>query len=109
MILSKEVFSFAQGSRTGVPGVAGQSDAARQVLIVVSRWTKATRAATLQFCILGGVLAAPVLSLLGWVGLILPPTTPLHQAAATLITGALIWLGLAITMAHLLHGNRSHV
>jgi len=51
-------------------------------------------------CIVGGVVAAPVVSLAGWVGMALPPRAPLHAAAPMLFTTALIWLCLAIVGAH---------
>jgi hypothetical protein len=51
-------------------------------------------------CILGGIVGAPVISVMAWVGMALPTAAPLHQAAPTLMTGALIWLALAITGAH---------
>ncbi len=51
-------------------------------------------------CVLGGVVGAPCISILAWVGMALPTKAPLHQAAPTLMTGALIWLALAIVGAH---------
>ena len=32
-------------------------------------------------CIVGGVIAAPIVSLVGWIGMALPARTPLHAAA----------------------------
>lgn len=53
-----------------------------------------------NICILGGIVGAPCISVLAWVGMILPTRAPLHEMAPTLMTGALIWLGLAIVGAH---------
>jgi len=47
------------------------------------------------------VIIGPVLSILGCVGLALPQTAELHQIAAALVTGALVLVMLAITVAHL--------
>lgn len=57
-------------------------------------------------CILGGVVAAPVVSLVGWIGMLLPEHTPLHSAAPALFLAALIWLGLAFVSAHLRGAGR---
>jgi hypothetical protein len=54
-------------------------------------------------CIVGGVLAAPLVSLAGWIGMALPAHAPLHVASPMLFTSALIWLALAIIGAHLQH------
>jgi hypothetical protein len=51
-------------------------------------------------CIVGGVVAAPIVSLLVWVGMALPEHAPLHTAAPMLFTIALIWLCIAIVGAH---------
>jgi hypothetical protein len=51
-------------------------------------------------CIVGGVIAAPIVSLLAWVGMALPERAPLHMAAPVLFTVALIWLSIAIIGAH---------
>jgi hypothetical protein len=51
-------------------------------------------------CIVGGVIAAPIVSLLGWIGMVLPPRTPLHAAAPILFTASMVWLCLAIVGAH---------
>jgi hypothetical protein len=50
--------------------------------------------------ILGGIVAAPVISIVGWIGTALPPRTALHEASSALFLGALIWLVLAIVAAH---------
>lgn len=52
------------------------------------------------FAIFGGIIAAPVISLVGWIGVTLPVRTPLHQAAPTLFIGALLWMTMAIVSAH---------
>lgn len=53
-----------------------------------------------NLCIVGGVVAAPLVSLLGWVGMAMPTHSLLHAAAPVLFMAALIWLGLAIVGAH---------
>ena len=89
MIISKDVFS--QGSRGAFHRLTHTKiDPRRYVL----------RGAPAQFMVLGGSIAAPVLSLVGWVGLILPPTTGLHQAAAGLLVAAMIGLGMAFVGAY---------
>jgi hypothetical protein len=50
--------------------------------------------------ILGGIVAAPLVSVLGWIGVALPPRSVLHEVAPTLFVGALIWLLVAIVAAH---------
>jgi hypothetical protein len=56
--------------------------------------------AILNICVLGGIFAAPLVSVLAWIGLLLPPHAPLHQLAPTLVCGSLIWFSLAIAGAH---------
>src|SRR5260221_14430471 len=46
-----------------------------------------------NICILGGILAAPVVSVVGWIGLALPKYALLHQMAPMLVAGSLIWAG----------------
>jgi len=58
-------------------------------------------------CVLGGVLAAPVLAMVAWVGLLLPTRALLHLAAPTLMIVALVWLIAAILVAHVNHMLRS--
>jgi hypothetical protein len=62
--------------------------------------------AAANVCILGGIIAAPVISIVAWVGMILPTKAPLHQMAPSLMTGALIWLALAIIGAHAFRVDR---
>ncbi len=50
--------------------------------------------------ILGGIVAAPIVSVVGWVGVALPPRSLLHEVAPILFVGALIWLLVAIVAAH---------
>jgi hypothetical protein len=54
-------------------------------------------------CVLGGFLAAPVLTVAAWIGLALPERMPLHQASTTLFLVAVIWMALALIGAHLHH------
>src|SRR5690348_10167758 len=48
--------------------------------------------------ILGGVVCTPLISAVAWVGMVLPEQTTLHQIAPILMTAALVWLALAITL-----------
>jgi hypothetical protein len=51
-------------------------------------------------CVVGGFIAAPLLTVTAWVGLALPARVPLHQASTTLFLVAVIWLALALICAH---------
>lgn len=51
-------------------------------------------------CVLGGILAAPVLSLAAWVGMFLPEHMPLHQWSTLLFGVSLVWLCAALVGAH---------
>lgn len=64
--------------------------AARQVVV--------RHAATVG--ILGGIVCTPVISVAAWVGMVLPAQAALHQIAPALMTTALVWLALAIILAH---------
>ena len=89
MRLSKDVFSH--GARGGFhPLMLAKFDPRRV----------APRGVPAQFMVLGGTVAAPVLSLAGWVGLVLPPTAGLHQAAADLLAAATLGLGTALIGAY---------
>ncbi len=55
--------------------------------------------------VLGGVTVTPVLSILGWVGLMLPIDSALHQIATALLCVAMIWLGFALVVAHTVRGE----
>ncbi len=57
--------------------------------------------ALLDGCVIGGVTLAPVLSVLGCVGLILPAHTVLHQLATALLYAAVVWLFFSLSAAHL--------
>ena len=56
-----------------------------------------------NIAIIGGILAAPVISLVAWIGVTLPSHAPLHQAAPTLFIGALLWMAMGIVSAHARH------
>lgn len=53
-------------------------------------------------CILGGIVAAPVMSVVAWIGLVLPTHALLHQIAPVLVAASLVWFGMAIVGAHAL-------
>lgn len=59
--------------------------------------------ASATLCVLGGFLAAPVLTVAAWIGLALPERMPLHRASTTLFLVAVIWMALALIGAHLHH------
>jgi len=92
MILSKDV--LAQGTRADVHRLGQPKLISRRILSAA----KSDMAA--QVCVLVGAIAAPVLSLIGWVGLMLPATTALHYAAPGLLASAMIGLGMALIGAH---------
>lgn len=50
--------------------------------------------------IVGGIVAAPVISLVAWIGVSLPAHAPLHQAAPTLFIGAILWMVMGFVSAH---------
>ena len=50
--------------------------------------------------IVGGIVAAPIISVVAWIGVALPVHAPLHQAAPTLFIGALLWMAMAFVSAH---------
>ena len=54
-------------------------------------------------CVLGGILAAPILSLVAWVGMFLPEHMPLHQWSTMLFAVSLVWLCAAFVGAHMHH------
>lgn len=51
-------------------------------------------------CVLGGIIAAPVLSLAAWVGMFLPEHMPLHRWSTLLFAVSLVWLCAALIGAH---------
>jgi apolipoprotein N-acyltransferase len=71
------------------------------VLTVQRRRWLSEASATL--CVLGGFMAAPLLTLLAWIGLMLPDNAPLHGAATTMLVIAIMWLSLALVSAHMHH------
>lgn len=92
MILSKDVFSH--GPRAGVR-LSGHHGLLPKRALSVAR-----SGVTAQVCVLVGALAAPVFSLIGWVGLVLPESSSLHHAAAGLLACAMMGLGTALIGAH---------
>ncbi|HZC79230.1 MAG TPA: hypothetical protein VE258_15865 [Ktedonobacterales bacterium] len=59
-------------------------------------------------CVIGGFFAAPLLTLVAWLGLMLPERVALHQASTTLFAAALIWVVLAVASAHVQAHRRQH-
>lgn len=57
-------------------------------------------------CVVGGFLAAPVLTLIAWVGMILPERVPLHRASTALFVVSLVWVTVAVIAAHAHTGSR---
>jgi hypothetical protein len=57
-------------------------------------------------CVIGGFFAAPLLTLVAWLGLMLPARVALHQASTTLFAVALIWVVLAVLSAHVQANKR---
>ena len=57
-------------------------------------------------CILGGILGAPMVSAVAWIGLALPKAFLLHQIAPMLVAGSLVWFGMAIACAHAFRSDR---
>ena len=92
MIISKDVFSH--GPRADVHHTSRPGRFSHRVM------SAAHSGATAQVCVLLGALAAPVFSLIGWVGLMLPASSSLHHAAAGLLACAMIGLGVALIGAH---------
>lgn len=56
-------------------------------------------------CVVGGFLAAPLLTIVAFVGLALPGRAPLHHMATTLLLVAVVWLSLALVGAHVHHSR----
>lgn len=61
-----------------------------------------------NICIVGGIVAAPIVSAVAWIGMVLPAHSLLHQVANTLFAIALIWLCLAIVGAHTQANEQHH-
>lgn len=87
-MLSKDVFSH--GARSVLHGVTWPKFDSQRIL---------ARAPT-EFMVLVGALAAPILSLAGWVGLLLPAGAGLHEVAGELLVGGVVGLGTALIGAH---------
>jgi hypothetical protein len=79
-------------------------------ILLVLLWSEAARhwiaesAAT--FCVVGGFIAAPILTITAWIGMIAPNLLLLHRASTLLFLIALIWLALAFISAHLHHSRQ---
>ena len=52
-------------------------------------------------CVLGGFVAAPLLTVVAWIGFVLPDRVPLHHVSSTLFVVALLWLSVAVLGAHI--------
>ncbi|HEV8193921.1 MAG TPA: hypothetical protein VGP82_20925 [Ktedonobacterales bacterium] len=80
--------------------------AAVSSLMLNPTWRQWTGHLLANVFIVGGIVAAPLVSVVGWIGVALPPRTALHEVAPTLFTSALIWLLVAIVAAHA-HSRRN--
>lgn len=91
----------ALGSRNPLRITLLRSAAAALLLLVASplarHWLPVVFA---NVCILGGIVAAPIVSVVAWIGLILPTHALLHQIAPALVATSLVWFGMAIVGAH---------
>lgn len=58
--------------------------------------------AAANLLVLGGFIAAPILTVVAWVGLMLPKRLPLHQISSTLFVVALVWVAAGLLIAHAL-------
>jgi hypothetical protein len=56
-------------------------------------------------CVVGGFIAAPILTITAWIGMIAPNLLLLHRVSTPLFLIALIWLILAFISAHLHHSR----
>ncbi|MFI5272947.1 MAG: hypothetical protein ACHQ4H_07945 [Ktedonobacterales bacterium] len=63
--------------------------------------------AVATFCVAGGFVAAPFLTVTAWIGLALPPQVLLHRASTALFLMAIIWMAAALIGAHLHHHRHS--
>ncbi len=96
---------YAGGASDHSDEVADTPEDARIALISIPLASAPRRlpramAALRTLCVVLGVTAAPVMAILGCVGLALPAAAPLNRAATTLLCAAVIGLGLALVMAH---------
>ncbi|MGH2486236.1 MAG: hypothetical protein ACRDHE_09510, partial [Ktedonobacterales bacterium] len=64
--------------------------------------------ATANLLVLGGFIAAPILTVVAWVGLMLPAHLPLHRLSSTLFIIALVWVAGGLLIAHMLHDKTVH-
>lgn len=62
--------------------------------------------AAATICVVGGFVAAPVLTITAWVGMITPKVLPLHHLSTLLFLVAIIWLAVAFIGAHLHHAHQ---
>ena len=62
--------------------------------------------AAATFCVVGGFIAAPVLTITAWIGMIAPKLLLLHHLSTLLFLVAIIWLALAFIGAHLHHAHQ---
>lgn len=69
----------------------------------VARQWMVESAATI--CVVGGFVAAPILTLTAWVGMMTPNLLLLHRVSTLLFLVAIIWLALAFIGAHLHHSQ----
>ena len=56
-------------------------------------------------CVLGGFIAAPILTIMAWIGLMAPSLMLLHRASTPLFLVAVVWLALALIGAHIHHSR----
>ncbi|MGO8946609.1 MAG: hypothetical protein ACLQUY_02875 [Ktedonobacterales bacterium] len=54
-------------------------------------------------CVVGGFIAAPILTITAWIGMAVPNLLLLHRMSTPLFLVAVIWLALALIGAHLHH------
>jgi hypothetical protein len=57
-------------------------------------------------CVVGGFIAAPILTITAWIDMIAPEVLPLHHLSTPLFLIAIIWLALAFIGAHLHHSRQ---
>ena len=58
------------------------------------------REALTTIVIVGGFIAAPLLTVLAWIGMAQPDRAALHQLSTTLIIVAIVWMIVALVSAH---------
>jgi len=57
-------------------------------------------------CVVGGFIAAPILTIAAWIGMMAPNVLLLHRISTPLFLAAIIWLALAFMSAHLHHSRQ---